>query len=288
MDKKASTLINRQNGELAFKIFSFENDDPFGHVQRHNYYAIILVYAGTFELQIEHAKHEISSKVAICVSPYQPHSIKAPGPISGVVLYFHPDFFCTYKHQNEIQTEGVLFHNVFQPTFFALPDEAPLLNLLTQMRAEIDGNQVGQHQQLVSFLKIFLVSMVRIKEGATKELPVPTSNSDRLRQDLIYYIEKHYRQKHSTSDYAQLLNTSTSALGKLVKKHFGRTLTTLIAERIVVEAKRELYLTSKTVKEIAFLFGYDDEYYFSRFFKKHAGISPTLYRNTVGFAKQEN
>ncbi|MEM8485509.1 MAG: AraC family transcriptional regulator [Bacteroidota bacterium] len=288
MDKKASTLINQQNGELAFKIFSFENDDPFGHIQRHNYYSIILIYAGTFELQIEHAKQEISAKVAICVSPYQPYSIKATGPIAGVTLHFHPDFFCTYKHQNEIQTEGVLFHNIFQPSFFSVPDEMPLLNLLTQMREEIDADQVGQHQQLVSYLKIFLLSMVRIKQGTIEDLPVATSNSDRMIRDLIYYIEKYYQHKHSTADYAQLLNTSTSALGKLVKKQFGRSLTNLLAERIVVEAKRELYLTSKTVKEIAFLFGYNDEYYFSRFFKKHAGISPTLYRNTVGFAKQES
>ena len=43
------------------------------------------------------------------------------------------------------------------------------------------------------------------------------------------------------------------------------TAATLISERIIIEAKRELYLTNKTVKEIAYGLGYDDEYYFSRF-----------------------
>ncbi len=42
-------------------------------------------------------------------------------------------------------------------------------------------------------------------------------------------------------------------------------------------------LTNKTVKEIAFELGYNDEYYFSRFFKKNAEVSPQLYRDTVGF-----
>ena len=283
----ASTLINQQNGELAFKIFSFENDDHFDHIQRHNYYSVILIYAGTPELQVEHKKFQIDSKVIICISPYQPFAIKAYGEMNGIALHFHPDFFCTYKNQNEIQTEGVLFHNIFQPNFFPVTDEMPLLNLLEQMQNEIIEDQIGQHQPLVSYLKIFLLSVVRIKQQATKALQVDTNKTNRVLDDLVQKIEVHYRQHHSTSDYAEMLNISTSALGKLVKKHFGKTLTNLVAERIIVEAKRELYLTSKTVKEISFSFGYTDEYYFSRFFKKHAGISPAIYRNTVGFAKQE-
>ncbi|MGB3079685.1 MAG: helix-turn-helix domain-containing protein, partial [Saprospiraceae bacterium] len=45
---------------------------------------------------------------------------------------------------------------------------------------------------------------------------------------------------------------------------------------MVIEAKRELYLTNKTVKKIAYELGYDDEYYFSRFFKTNADVSPQL------------
>lgn len=76
-----------------------------------------------------------------------------------------------------------------------------------------------------------------------------------------------------------------NALAKLTKSHFNKTLTDLIAERIVIEAKRELYLTDKTVKEIAYELGYEDEYYFSRFFKNRSEVSPQLYREMVGFAK---
>jgi YesN/AraC family two-component response regulator len=57
----------------------------------------------------------------------------------------------------------------------------------------------------------------------------------------------------------------------------------MIAERIIIEAKRELYLTNKPVKEIAYALGYPDESYFSRFFKTNANVSPQMYRDTVGF-----
>lgn len=71
---------------------------------------------------------------------------------------------------------------------------------------------------------------------------------------------------------------------KLPKNHFNKTITNLISERIIIEAKRELYLTNKAVKEIAFELGYDDEHYFSRFFKNIADVSPQMYRDTIGFA----
>jgi AraC family transcriptional regulator, transcriptional activator of pobA len=62
-------------------------------------------------------------------------------------------------------------------------------------------------------------------------------------------------------------------------------LTDLISERIIIEAKRELYLTNKSVKEIAFELGYSDEHYFSRFFKNNADVSPQMYRDVVGSGK---
>ena len=46
-------------------------------------------------------------------------------------------------------------------------------------------------------------------------------------------------------------------------------------------------MTSKTIKEIAWELGYEDEYYFSRFFKINADVSPQVYRQTVGYARAE-
>jgi AraC-like DNA-binding protein len=62
----------------------------------------------------------------------------------------------------------------------------------------------------------------------------------------------------------------------------------LIHERIIIEAKRELYLTNKTVKEIAYELGFNDEFYFSRFFKNNTEVSPQVYREKVGVDRGSN
>lgn len=82
-----------------------------------------------------------------------------------------------------------------------------------------------------------------------------------------------------------MLYITPKALAKITKNHFNKTLSSLINDRIIMEAKRELYLTDKPVKQIARELGYEDEYYFSRFFKVNADVSPQLYRDTVGYAK---
>lgn len=72
-----------------------------------------------------------------------------------------------------------------------------------------------------------------------------------------------------------------------MKSYYKKSFKKLLTERIIIEAKKELYLTNKTVKEIAHEMGYEDEYYFSRLFKKNVNISPQLYRTSVGFGKAE-
>jgi YesN/AraC family two-component response regulator len=138
-------------------------------------------------------------------------------------------------------------------------------------------------------MKIFLISASRAKaQQQPDSIPLTTGAKEPvILQNLKEAIEKDFRSKHTPQDYAVQLNISPNALAKITKAHFNMTLTNLIAERIIIEAKRELYLTNKSIKEVAYELGYDDEYYFSRFFKKNVNISPQTYRETVGFGKAE-
>lgn len=105
--------------------------------------------------------------------------------------------------------------------------------------------------------------------------------------NLVDLIETNFCEVHAPQSYAELLCMSPKTLAKITKKYLNKTLTDLIVGRVMIEAKRELYLTSKSVKEISSILGYQDEFYFSRLFKKRAGVSPDIYRKTVGFAKLE-
>jgi AraC-like DNA-binding protein len=289
-DQAVFTLINEQNGNLAFKLFSFQDNSYFDHLQRNNYYSLIWVKEGIGKLKTNFSEYNFEKNSLFSFAPYQPFMLSSTS-VKGVAIYFHSDFFCIHKHQTEVTCNGVLFNNIYQKPFFRVDEklEDMLDNVIGQIKTEIQRPGLAQYELLISFMKIFLISASRAKAQQQPEsIPLPTSRREPfILQNLKEAIEKDFRSKHTPQDYAILLNISSNALARIAKTHFNKTLTNLITERIIIEAKRELYLTNKSVKEVAYELGYDDEYYFSRFFKKNVNISPQAYRETVGFGKAE-
>jgi AraC family transcriptional regulator, transcriptional activator of pobA len=289
LNQSAFTLVNPQNGNLAFKLFSFEDNSFFDHIQRNNYFSLIWVTEGNGKVKADFTEHNFEAASLFAFSPYQPFMFASDKPIKGTAIYFHPEFFCIYKHHKEISCHGVLYNNIYQPPFVKVDDvsAATFQMLCEQIKTEMQNPALAQYELLVSYLKIFLITASRLKTaqhtGAADE--VKDNKEPFILQKLKDAIEEHYKTKHSPSDYAELLFITPKALAKITKNHFNKTLSSLINERIIIEAKRELYLTNKTVKEIAWELGYEDEYYFSRFFKVNADVSPQLYRDTVGVAK---
>jgi AraC family transcriptional activator of pobA len=289
MEGSASlTLVNPQNGNLAFKFLPFENGSYFDHVQRNNYYSLIWITGGTGTMKADFAEHAFEKGMLFSFSPYQPYLFLARN-LKGVALHFHPDFFCIHKHQTEVACNGVLFNNIYQPPYTVIDDTTGsiLMGLITQMKTEMTRNALAQYEILVSYLKIFLITASRLKAEQQPKAAEALADIKEpfILQNLKDAIELDFRRKHSPSDYAETLNISAKALAKITKSYFNKTLTELISERIIIEAKRELYLTKKTIKEIAYELGYEDEHYFSRFFKSNAEVSPQLYRETVGFGR---
>jgi len=290
-NQTAFTLVNEQNGNLAFKLFSFEDNTYFDHLQRNNYYSLIWITEGSGKLKTDFSEYNFGPNSLFSFSPYQPFMF-CSNLIKGIAIYFHSDFFCIHKHQTEVTCNGVMFNNIYQIPFILVDEELgnTLHKLAEQIKSEMRNPGLAQYEILISFMKIFLISVSRAK---VKQQPQAMQSGETTKEPFILQnlkdaIEKDFKSKHTPKDYAVLLNISPNALAKITKSHFNKTLTDLITERIVIEAKRELYLTNKSIKEVAYELGYDDEYYFSRFFKKNVSISPQVYRETVGFGKEKS
>jgi AraC-like DNA-binding protein/mannose-6-phosphate isomerase-like protein (cupin superfamily) len=92
-------------------------------------------------------------------------------------------------------------------------------------------------------------------------------------------LEGNFISVKSPTAYAQKLNISTPYLNECVKKATGYSVSYHIRQRIILEAKRLLYHSGKSVKEISSELGYDDYPYFSKLFAKAAGMTPLTFRN---------
>lgn len=280
------TLTNPTTQQLSFKLYPFDDIGQMESVHRLNYYTLVWIQEGTGTAMVEEEEYTYKPNTIFTTSPYEPFGFIPQTCTKGIMINFHPDFFCLYHHHQEIACDGVLFSNAYAYPYIEInPKDAKDLHwIINEMQQDITDEQTATHDAITSYLKLILIRCVRIKKKQhtiTNFIHVQQTDSQIMHQ-LRELIEQNYCRLHSTKDYAELLNISPNALTKLTRKTLQKTPTKIIVDRIIIEAKRELFLTKKTVDQIAANLGYEDPFYFSRFFKKHVSVSPTHYRKTVG------
>ena len=94
-------------------------------------------------------------------------------------------------------------------------------------------------------------------------------------------IVKNFNQSLSIQEYASKLNISSKKLTLLSKKHTSLTPGNLIKELKILEAKRLLSNQNIHIKEIAFILGFDQPTYFTKFFKKATLVTPKQFQNEI-------
>jgi AraC family transcriptional regulator, arabinose operon regulatory protein len=96
----------------------------------------------------------------------------------------------------------------------------------------------------------------------------------------IHYMSENISNQISLLDIANYSGVSTSQLSLLFKKHFGIPPFSYYLGMKVEEASNMLLSTNLTVKEVCVSLGFEDQFYFSRLFKRHVGVSPRAFKTS--------
>jgi len=99
-----------------------------------------------------------------------------------------------------------------------------------------------------------------------------------ITQSFRQLLSQNYKEDKSPAGYADRLNLSVNYLNEAVRAETGLPVRHWIQHTVMLEAKRLLYYTPLSVKEVAHTLGYDDHAYFTRLFTKVTGASPVAFR----------
>jgi AraC-like DNA-binding protein len=156
-----------------------------------------------------------------------------------------------------------------------IPKIQPYFDLLIQ---ENNQNNKYQLDKMLNLLDSIHIEISR-KYGETYSHQTHSYNIKINKFESL--LEEYFRTEKLPSFYAEKLNITLKHLNRICNEILQKTATEVITDRVILEIKRMLIDKQLAVNEVAFKVGYEDYSYFSRFFKKQTGLSPTEFRNTA-------
>ncbi len=244
------------------------------------HYKIYWIADGGGTYQVDFNTFEIAASGIFCLSPGQVFSVQSEKAKEAYQLSFNKDFYCVETHGKEIACNGLLFNNVHRASVVSVPAEQqlPFQNLVKQMIQEVEAKGNAHKDMVESYLRQFLIRTLRLVNTQTQQEETKLVNTDRTAEEFIAMVEKHFRQEHTVAGYAEKLFISPKSLSKRLNNQGYSTPLQIIKDRLILEAKRQLMFSDKSVKEIAFELGFDDPAYFSRLFSKSTGVAPSQFK----------
>lgn len=247
-------------------------------------YTILLITQGKGLFHADFGVFAFSGPVLLFATPLQQIHLQDCKDLKSTMLQFHSDFYCIEYHRKEVACNGLLFNNIYiDPTVSLTDREADSFSgILKEIEAEASQEEPSEIV-IRSYLQLFLAksSSIKMKElEGSMELLRKDEQMEKFRR----LVDEHYLKLHKPADYAALLAMTTDNLSRRCQHYFKKTPSQLIQERLVLEAKKQLHLTRLSIKEIAFNLQFQDEFYFSRFFKKITKVSPQVFRDRTGIS----
>ncbi|MBP6334632.1 MAG: helix-turn-helix domain-containing protein [Bacteroidia bacterium] len=273
------------DGNLGFTFTKLEESySRYNATQphRHKYYEVLFFNGSGGVHEIDFQVYNIHANSVHFVSPDQVHLLRRESHVSGFVISFSDDFFLETDAGNLFIDTLPFFNNPYVVPVLQLKENSQITesrHLLDKMQNEFSGPHADQREALQSWMKLFLILSKRIYSGDNKEQKPPVLRSEMTR-NFKRLVEKEFRKIKSVSEYAELLNITAGHLSETIQKDIGKTAGEFIHDRLILEAKRLLYHSPKSIKEIATELNFEDPSYFTKFFKTHTENTPEQFRQT--------
>lgn len=275
-------FINQPANRTEFEIMRFdEMEEPnVDDIHKHTFYEILWTEKGISRQTIDYKAYEVLPNSLFFISPNQVHQFEEWKPLTGGTILFTEDFFLL-NHNNKDK----LFELSFLDNFYANPCIQLNKKNFTEIKQTIDlidreHKRTDRNRTITqSLLHILLAQVQRCIDTAT-EKPMSKKYLILFKQ-FKTLLDKHVAENKTASFYAQQLFITPHHLNLITKNVTGKTAGEVIRARSILEAKRLLTFTDKTVSEIAFELNYTDSSYFAKTFKAESNLSPIAFKTEM-------
>lgn len=280
------SLPNKQIHISPISDGHYNNEPRSRHLHTHDFYVISWVECGNFEYTLDTSVYHIGDKTLLFIAPGQLHSYDSNSSIEGVSVFFTENFFSSLPESwSHYLKHNILYNlscleSIDKKTILKFKTSLENLQRELELFSEHRDTYIGVYSALA--LLIYGVSETEEFKCISPKIEKTHKNSQMLYFSFLDKLEAQYTQYHSVQHYADELRVTINKLGACCKECSGETPTTIISNRILLEAKRLLIYSSKRSGEIANMLGFLEHAHFVNYFKKHINITPTEFRTKYG------
>lgn len=141
---------------------------------------------------------------------------------------------------------------------------------------QIAPGMLNQEQATLAYTQLILGIGVLFKRKPDK----PQRQKDLgIVKSIILIVINDYKKERGITYYADKVHLSTQYVSSTIKKITGRTLTDIISNMVIRDAKAKLRTTELSIQDISNSLNFPDISSFGKYFKRYTGMSATQYRN---------
>ncbi len=268
-------LIKDKLKDKVFKVSAFKAAIKRTKPHKHGgYYELIFLSQGEGFHWIESQHFKVSPPDLYFMKPDQMHCWQFTDIPKGYVLLFKDTMLDPVREAPLI----TLIQQLRAVTRVCLDKTMNLSSTFEGMLQEYDNPSSYSEEIILGHLRSLFALILKHSEPNTlTKVGSPSSLYQRF-MDLLN--EKCPKEAIQVQDFAELLGTSTQSLNATCKKYGKLNASQHVTHQLLVEAKRNILHTDRSVSEIAELLRFNDASYFSKFFKKHTGQTPRQFRQS--------
>ncbi len=277
------SFFDKVNGGLLYLLTdgTLKERNYYKDKSKISFYTIIFNTGAETTIEIDGLKYPFPAYAVIPIMFNQSFKF---GHTDGLVMWqFNREFYCIVNHDKEVGCAGFLFYGSWGQLVIETTEDhrKKLLLLLEVFKDEFNDRDDIQGNMLRMLLVRLIITITRF--AREKYLPgkQDTENKFDLLRQFNLLVEKHFRTAHEVQFYASALYKSPKTLANSFAKYQSGSPLQIIHSRLILEAKRLLMYTEKSIKEIANELGFEDAGHFTKFFKNHLHMSPSDYKKSA-------
>ena len=275
-----SLVPDKQTGNKDFRVYNFEGTLPDEEdllvPHRKNHFLIAFIRKGGTRQWLDMNSYTLKDNAIYFYVPNRVIVKEGADALWSTGIAFTKEFLAFQENAALSNLPILQSPNGGHELLLTATDVRFVEDILGKIKLEYLTPSEWQQRMLTAYLTVFLTYLSRLYTEQFKSKD--TSSAKVLVQQYQEKINQHFREMREVSEYASLLNISPGHLSEVVKTQSGKPAIKHIHERLMLEARRLLFHTNNSLKEIAFDLGFSDASYFNRFFKRETGSTPADYR----------